>query len=249
MAAALDISGLHYRYADGTHALRGLSASVGEAETVGIVGPNGAGKTTLCLVLAGFLEAREGSVHFFGTPLDPRNLARIRAEVGFSFHDPDDQLFMPTVLEDVCFGLLSAGRAPEQAVQQAHAALAELGIDHLAQRPPGHLSAGQKRLATFAGVLVMKPRMLVLDEPTAFLDPHARRQVLGHLRAATVPKVIITHDLEMVLEICDRVIVLFEGRTAASGAPADVLRDGDLMRAHRLEVPYSLRPGILRSGT
>jgi cobalt/nickel transport system ATP-binding protein len=241
MNTALDIRDLQFSYPDGTEALRGFSAAVEEGACVGVVGPNGAGKTTLALLLAGFLEPAAGEIRLLGRIVTRRDIAQARAEIGFTFHDPDDQLFMPTVLEDVCFGPLCAGVPADEAVRRARHMLATLEIDDLSARFPGHLSSGQKRLATLAGVLVMNPRVLVLDEPTAFLDPHARRQVLAHLRALPQAKLVITHDLELVAELAGQVVVLSGGRDVASGPPASVLANTALMQAHRLEVPVSLR--------
>ena len=248
MIAALEMQDLRFRYPDGTEALRGFSATVADGACVGIVGPNGAGKTTLALLLAGFLEPAAGEVRLFGRAITRDEIAQARTEIGFTFHDPDDQLFMPTVLEDVCFGPLCAGVSPDDAVHQARAMLAALEIENLAGRFPGHLSTGQKRLATLAGVLVMNPRVLVLDEPTAFLDPHARRQVLSHLQRLPQSKVLITHDLELVLELCSEVVVISGGRNVTAGPPRRVLADAALMEAHRLEVPHSLKPPAAARG-
>lgn len=241
MNPVMEIDKAEFQYPDGTAALRGFSVCVDAGSRVGIVGPNGAGKTTLALLLAGFLEPAGGQIRYFGRTVTPRDMAGLRAEVGFTFHNPDDQLFMPTVFEDVSFGPLCAGVAKDEAIERVRTILADLEIADLGARFPGHLSAGQKRLATLAGVLVMRPKMLVLDEPTAFLDPHARRQVIGHLRRLPQPQLIITHDLELVAELCDRVVVMSEGRDVAAGQPADLLADAALMEAHRLEVPHSLR--------
>ncbi|HBA82784.1 MAG TPA: cobalt ABC transporter ATP-binding protein [Verrucomicrobia bacterium] len=239
MNAALEMEKLEFTYHDGTQALNGFSATIEEGECVGLVGPNGAGKTTLVLSLAGFLEPAAGQICVHGETLNARTLPHIRQQIGFTFHDPDDQLFMPTVLEDVCFGPLNAGRSDVEA--QARCLLETLEISGLADRFPGHLSAGQKRLATLAGVLIMNPSVLVLDEPTAFLDPHARRQVIEHLRKLSPSRLIVTHDMELVLELCAKVIVISQGRNVAEGKPPGVLADAALMAAHRLEVPYSLR--------
>jgi cobalt/nickel transport system ATP-binding protein len=237
--AVLEMEKLELTYHDGTKALKGFSASVGEGECVGLVGPNGAGKTTLVLALAGFLEPDAGQIRVHGEPLSAKSLPRIRQQIGFTFHDPDDQLFMPTVLEDVCFGPLNAGQPDVEA--RARRMMETLEISGLADRFPGHLSAGQKRLATLAGVLIMNPSVLVLDEPTAFLDPHARRQVIEQLKKLSQARLIVTHDMELVLELCTKTIVISQGRNVAEGKPAEVLANAELMAAHRLEVPYSLK--------
>jgi cobalt/nickel transport system ATP-binding protein len=241
MSTALDIRNASFRYRDGTEAVRGFSAVLATGECVALVGPNGAGKTTLTLMLAGFLEATAGEIFLCGDRMTRDNVAALRARAGFLFHDPDDQLFMPTLLEDVCFGLRNSGATPAAAVETARAMLAEFGLEHAANRFPGHLSAGQKRLATLAGVLVMKPELLVLDEPTALLDPHARRHVIDRLRVLPMTRLIVTHDLELVAELCPRVIVMSDGRNVADGHPGAILADAALMARHRLEVPASLR--------
>jgi cobalt/nickel transport system ATP-binding protein len=236
----LELRGVAYRYPDGTDALRGVSLSVAAGACAAVVGPNGAGKTTLVSVLAGFLPARAGAVRVGDVELTPDAVPAVRARTGFLFSNPDDQLFMPTVLEDVCFGLLAAGAAAEEAKARALALMGELGIAPLASKFPGHLSAGEKRLATLAGALVTSPRLLVLDEPTAFLDPHARRQLMHRLARLPQTRLVITHDLELVVELCSKVHVLDGGAVVAEGDPAAVLGDEALMEAHRLERPHAL---------
>ena len=238
----LALRNVHFKYRDGTAALDGLSVSLAAGECVGLVGPNGAGKTTLSLVLAGFLEPAEGDVHCFGEKLEAANVAGMRRRMGFLFHDPDDQLFLPTVLEDVAFGPRNAGLTAAEAERKAREMLATLGLAADAGRFPGHLSAGRKRLAALAGVLVTEPELLVCDEPSAMLDPWARRQVIDHLRALTMTRLVVTHDLELVLDLCPRVLLMSAGRIVADGDPRTVLADAELMARHRLEVPASLRP-------
>ncbi len=237
---SLTVTELAYRYPDGTAALRGVSLRAGAGECVGLVGPNGAGKTTLVSLLAGFLAPGAGTVEVGELLLTPATLAAARARVGFLFADPDDQLFMPTLLEDVAFGPIAAGAAPAEARARAEELLSALGLGALASKPPAHLSAGEKRLATLAGVLVSAPGLLVLDEPTAFLDPWARRQLLGRLAALSQTRLLITHDLELVVELCERVVLLDAGRVVAEGTPREVLGDEARMLAHRLERPHIL---------
>lgn len=241
MSGGLEIRNAHFRYRDGTEALAGFTAAFAPGECVALVGPNGAGKTTLTLLLAGFLEPSAGEVLFDGKIMDATTLPSVRTRLGFVFHDPDDQLFMPTVLEDVCFGPRNAGVPAEEAERRAREMLAALGLAEDAAKFPGHLSAGRKRLATLAGVLVSTPALLVLDEPTAMLDPWARRQVIERLRGLAMTRLVITHDLELVLDLCPRVIVMSGGRSVADGAPREILADAALMAKHRLEVPASLR--------
>ncbi len=240
MRAMLEMESMAFRYPDGTPALRGVSAAIAEGETVGLVGPNGSGKTTLAMVLAGWLTPTAGTLRWRGRPVGPRDWAGMRAEIGFGFTNPDDQLIMPTVLDDVCFGPLAAGAPPDRVRAEAEHWLRALGIADTASRFPGHLSAGQKRLATLAGILIMQPRLLVLDEPTAFLDPRARREVIAQLRALPQAKLLITHDLELVLALCARVLVLDGGCLAADGPARTLLADAVLMETHGLECPSSL---------
>jgi cobalt/nickel transport system ATP-binding protein len=241
MGIALEMLGLHYRYPEGTEALRGFSASIGENECVGLVGPNGAGKTTLLLALAGFLHPYAGELKLLGESVPFTETARLRTAIGFTFSNPDDQLFMPTVLDDVCFGPLCQGQTPELARAQAEEILTALGISELRHHFPGHLSSGQKRLAALAGVLVTKPQILAFDEPTAFLDPYSRRQVVRIIGKIPHTKLLVTHDLELVLDLCTKVIVLFDGQNVCEGTPSAVLGDDELMERYHLETPYSLR--------
>jgi cobalt/nickel transport system ATP-binding protein len=241
MGIALEILDLHYRYPDGTKALRGFRAAIGENECVGLVGPNGAGKTTLLLALAGFLHPNAGEFRLLGESIPFTQTTLLRRAIGFSFSNPDDQLFMPTVLDDVCFGPLCQGQAQELATAQAREILTALGIGELQQHFPGHLSSGQKRLAALAGVLVMNPQILAFDEPTAFLDPYSRRQVARIIGKIPHTKLLVTHDLELVLDLCSKVIVIFDGQNVCEGMPSTVLGNDELMESYHLETPYSLR--------
>ena len=238
--AALEVRDLSFAYPDGTQALRGLALDAAAGACVGVVGPNGAGKSTLVSLLAGLLVPSAGEVRVDGLALAPDTTPAVRARCGFLFADPDDQLFMPTVLEDVAFGPLAQGLPPAEAAARARELLEELGLGPLAAKPPGHLSAGEKRLATLAGALATRPGLLVLDEPSAFLDPWARRQLLRRLAALGQTRLVITHDLELVVELCARVYLLDGGRAVAEGTPGEVLGDEALMLAHRLERPHIL---------
>ncbi len=240
MTPAIRIENLGYRYPDGTAALDGFHCDIPEGECAAIVGPNGAGKTTVLLVLAGFCLPFQGRVEAAGLLLERRTLADIRSRIGFAFPNPDDQLFMPSVLEETAFAPMNAGLAPAAARAMAMDILRELELEPLAARHPSRLSAGQKRMVTLACALSMKPAILALDEPTANLDPHSRRQVIRRIAGFKETRLIATHDLELVLDVCDRVIVMDGGRVAAEGEPAAVLADAALMAAHRLEVPGSL---------
>jgi energy-coupling factor transporter ATP-binding protein EcfA2 len=241
---ALEIRDLSYQYPDGTAALRGIRFDVADGERVGLVGPNGAGKSTLLLHLNGLLPehpAAAPAVHVFGTPVAEPQLAAIRARVGLLFQDPDDQIFCPTVWEDVAFGPLQLGlRGPELATRVARA-LDQVGLKGFDERLPHHLSRGEKRRVCLAGLLACEARLLALDEPTSDLDPRGRRELKGLLASLSVSQVIATHDLELVVELCPRVIVLDRGGVVAQGPTAELLADETLMLAHGLERPHILR--------
>jgi energy-coupling factor transporter ATP-binding protein EcfA2 len=241
---AVEVRGLSYRYGDGTDALRDVSFSVAAGERVAVVGPNGAGKSTLLLHLNGLLPehaAPDPAVRVFGTPVAPPHLPAIRAQVGLLFQDPDDQLFCPTVWEDVAFGpqqLGVRGAALEARVAQA---LGQVGLGGYADRLPQHLSRGEKRRVCLAGVLACEARVLALDEPTSDLDPRGRRELKAILQRLPVAQVIATHDLELVVETCVRVIVLDRGTIVMEGPPAEVFADEPRMLQHGLETPHILR--------
>ncbi|MFM8271451.1 MAG: energy-coupling factor ABC transporter ATP-binding protein [Gemmata sp.] len=239
---ALAIRDLSHRYADGRVALDGLSFAVDAGGCVAIVGPNGAGKTTLFLRLCGVLAGRPGQAVVGG--LDPAvadHRKKLPGVVGVVFQNPDDQLFSPTVLEDVAFGPLNTGAAPGEARRLAHEALAAVRMGDAGERVPFQLSGGEKRRAALAGVLAMRPSVLLLDEPSMFLDPRGRRELIDVIRTLPGTKLIATHDLDLVLDLCPRVLVLDAGRLAADGPADRLLADADLMEQHGLEVPYRLR--------
>lgn len=229
-----------YAYPDGVQALAGVSFAAGPGERVGLVGPSGAGKSTLALALLGFVTPLRGRITVDGIEVAKKSLPAVRERVGLIFQDPDHQLFMPTLFDDVAFGLLQSGLAPEEVEKRVVEALAARGLAELADRFPGHLSGGQKRLAALAGVLVMQPQVLFLDEPSSNLDPRARRALITHLASIPATQLIAGHDLELILELCSRVILLDQGQVIADGNPATILVNPDLMAAHGLEVPHSL---------
>ncbi len=241
--AAIEIRALSYRYPDGNPALRDVSLRVNEGEIVGLVGANGAGKSTLLLHLNGVLAAR-GSVVVGGVPVTPASLRETRRRVGLVFQNPDDQLFMPRVFDDVAFGAINLGFPPKEVARKVREALDAVGMAGFADRAPQHLSLGEKKKIAIATVLVMNCEVLVLDEPTAGLDPRARRDLMRLLAALPCTQVIATHDLEMAVELFDRVALLSRGELAAEGAPAALLADEVLMEAHGLEAPHSLRPHL-----
>ncbi len=240
-ASALEVSDLQFAYPDGTLALREVSFRVSPGEAVGIVGANGAGKSTLLLHLNGCLAPQRGSIHIAGEQLDSASLKSVRRRVGLVFQDPDDQLFMPSVEEDVAFGPLQAGLPVEEVERRVVGALQEVGLLHCRTRPPYRLSAGEKRAAALASVLALSPSVLVMDEPSTHLDPRARRRLIELLGSLSQTRLIATHDLELVVEVCSRVLVLSEGRIVADGPTRAVLNDEPLMLAHGLERPHILQ--------
>ncbi|WP_309144536.1 ABC transporter ATP-binding protein [Streptomyces sp. BR123] len=240
--ASLEVSGLAYAYPDGHQALFGVDLTVGRGERVALLGPNGAGKTTLVLHLNGILAGGVGTVAVAGLPVEKRNLAEIRRRVGIVFQDPDDQLFMPTVREDVAFGPAAAGMRGPELGQRVREALEQVGMADFADRPPHHLSFGQRRRVAVATVLAMRPEILVLDEPSSNLDPASRRELADILRSLDVTVLMVTHDLPYALELCPRSVVLSEGAITADGPTQDLLCDEELMRKHRLELPFGFDP-------
>jgi cobalt/nickel transport system ATP-binding protein len=238
---AIRVDELAFTYPDGTEALRGVSFAVGAGEAVGVVGPNGAGKSTLIWALAGFLEPARGRLFVQGIEVRKGNLDQVRRRLGIIFQNPDDQLFMPTLFEDLAFGLLNLGLAPDEVERRVAEALREVGLEAERDKFPGHLSGGQKRLAALAAVLATGPEVLVLDEPTSDLDPRARRHFIDHTAALGQARLIASHDLEMILDLCPRVLILDRGVIVADGPAIELLADAALVEAHGLEVPYSLR--------
>jgi cobalt/nickel transport system ATP-binding protein len=206
-------------------------------ESVAVVGANGAGKSTLLLHLNGLLLPGAGEVRIGGLPVTRATLASIRRTVGFVFQDADDQLFMPTVRDDVAFGPMNLGLSAQQVQDRVRVALESVAAAHLAARAPYRLSGGEKRAVALAGVLAMEPSILVLDEPSSGLDAAGRRRLIGLLRLLTQTRVIATHDLDLVLEVCQRVLVLHEGKLQADGAPDALFADRELLRLCRLEPP------------
>jgi cobalt/nickel transport system ATP-binding protein len=230
-----------FAYPDGTQALRGATCRIAHGEAVGVVGANGAGKSTLLLHFNALLLPQRGAVRIGDLPATPGTRAQIHRTVGFVFQDADDQLFMPTVLDDVAFGPLNLGLTVEEAHARARAALATVGAGHLESRAPYRLSGGEKRAVAIAGVLAMTPSILVLDEPSAGLDPAARRRLIELLRGFSHTRIIATHDLDLVLDVCTRVLVMHDGAVHADGAPQAIFADEGLLRRCRLEPPLSFQ--------
>ncbi|MDX3236564.1 ABC transporter ATP-binding protein [Streptomyces sp. ME03-5709C] len=240
---SLEVKGLAYAYPDGHQALFGVDLTIARGERVALLGPNGAGKTTLVLHLNGILEAGAGSVAVAGLHVGDRgNVAEVRRRVGIVFQDPDDQLFMPTVREDVAFGPAAAGLRGAELEACVRKALERVGMAEFADRPPHHLSFGQRRRVAVATVLAMEPEILVLDEPSSNLDPASRRELADILRSLDVTVLMVTHDLPYALELCPRSVVLSGGTVVADGRTQELLSDDALMRAHRLELPFGFDP-------
>jgi cobalt/nickel transport system ATP-binding protein len=228
-----------YAYPDGTRALCGASFAIASGEAVGIVGANGAGKSTLLLALMGLLAPDSGEIRVDDVAVTAATRAQVHRRVGFVFQDSDDQLFMPTVREDVAFGPLNLGMSRGDALARAREALAKVGASHLESRAPYRLSGGEKRLVAMAGVIAMAPDVLVLDEPSAGLDPRARRRLIALLGTFAHTRLVATHDLDLVADVCSRVLVMDGGTIRADGPPGGIFADGELLRSCGLEPPLS----------
>lgn len=243
MSGQIRVAALRFAYPDGRVALRGLDLSIEDGERVALLGPNGAGKTTLALHLNGILRAASGEISVAGFELTDRNLPEIRRRVGLVFQDSNDQLFMPSVREDVAFGPANLGL--RGAVLEARVVSALEAVDgvEFADRPPHHLSGGEKRRSALATVLAMEPEILIFDEPSSGLDPAGRRELIETLRRLPMTQVLITHDMPLALELCPRAVIVNEGTVVASGPTAEILSDADLLARNRLEYPRAPSPG------
>jgi cobalt transport protein ATP-binding subunit len=232
----IEVQNLSFQYPDGTAALRGVSFVIQPGEKVGLVGPNGAGKSTLMLHLNGILKG-QGQVLVCGLPIDERSLGRVRAAVGLVFQDADDQLFSPAVFDDVAFGPLYMGLPPDEVRRRTAEALAAVAMSGYARRVSHHLSVGEKKRIAIATVLSMQPEILVLDEPSAGLDPRARRGLIHLLQELPQTMLIATHDLRLVAEVASRTLVMDAGQIVADGPTAELLHDAALLARHGLELP------------
>lgn len=241
MRVAVRVNDLWYTYPDGTQALRGVSLSVLEGERVGLVGPNGAGKSTLLLHLNGLLKG-SGDVQINGVPVKKPHLAEIRRRVGLVMQNPDDMLFCPTLEDDLAFGPLNMDLSLVETEGRIQRALSLTSLEGLRKKPPHHLSHGEKRRGSIAAVLVMEPEIIALDEPSSNLDPRGRRDLIAILNALDTTIILSSHDLELILAVCQRVVLLDEGQVIAEGLTPEILADEELMLAHGLERPHSLVP-------
>lgn len=230
----LSVEGLTYTYSDGAMALRGLDLTVQRGEKVGLVGPNGSGKSTLLMCLNGLLTG-QGRVVVEGVEMSPAHLREIRGRVGLIFQSPDDQLFMPTLADDLAFGPVNLGLSWEEVHRRVHEAADQMGLREMLDRAPHHLSMGQKRNAAIAAVLAMRPELLLMDEPSSNLDPRWRRRLIELLAGLDVTVLVASHDLALVAGVCERVVVIDEGRIVADGPARGILGDEELMERHGLE--------------
>ncbi|WP_229812550.1 energy-coupling factor ABC transporter ATP-binding protein [Lentzea flava] len=238
-APALEVSKLAFAYPDGHQALFGIDLRVERGERVAVLGPNGAGKTTFALHLNGVHSGGSGTVSIAGLEVTKKNLREIRRRVGLVFQDPDDQLFSPTVADDVAFGPRNFGLSDVD--DRVRKALNAVGMEHVADRSPLHLSGGQRRRVALASVLACDPEILVLDEPSANLEPVARRELAELLLALDRTMLVVTHDLPFALQICPRSVLIDDGVVVADGPTREILADADLLARHRLELPYGFR--------
>jgi cobalt/nickel transport system ATP-binding protein len=239
--AAIAASGLWYRYPDGRLAVEDVSFTLEEGESLGIIGPNGAGKTTLLHLLAGLCTPERGEVLLLGKKLDEKNHSDLRRHLGIVFQETEDQLFSPTVFDDVAFGPLNFGLPLEEVRRRVAEALGQVGLSGYESRVPHHLSSGERRRAALATVLSYGPEILVLDEPSSDLDPRGRRELVKLLRATRQARLVASHDFEFILRTCERVLLLEKGRVRADGRAMDLLCDGDLLARHGLDVPLGLK--------
>lgn len=244
----VEVQDLSHTYGDGTQAVNGISFRIHHGESVAVVGANGAGKSTLLLHLNGFLTPQTGKIRIGDFYLTKETVQEIRKTVGMIFQNPDDQLFMPTVYDDVAYGPINLGLSPEQVDKRVHDALKQTDSLHLKDRPPYKLSGGEKRTVAIATVLAMTPEILVMDEPSSNLDPRARRTLITLLAGFKHTKIIATHDLDMVLDLCERTIVIKDGRITADGPTLELFQDVDLLAESHLEKPFRLQACPVCSG-
>ena len=243
----LDLADVRYRYPTGEEALRGVTMAVGPGERVGLVGPNGAGKSTLLLAIAGFLPA-QGTIRVAGHTLARGTVRDVRRHLGLVFQDADDQLFMPRVGDDVAFGPATLGLDPHEVDTRVREALGAVGLAGYEGRAPYHLSVGEKRRAALATVLAMRPQILALDEPAANLDPRGRRRLIELLRGLPNTLLLVGHDLDLILDVCERTVLVDAGRVVADGPSREILNDRQLLESHGLELPLAVAARLGAAG-
>lgn len=233
----ISFNNLSFSYDKSFPVLRDISFHIEEGESVGLIGANGEGKSTLLKCLTGLLSF-EGQIFVDGIEVCEKNLKEIRKNLGFVFQNSDNQMFMPTVIEDITFGLLNYGAKKEEAEKKADEVLSELDIKDMKTRHNHKLSGGEKRMAAIATVLAMEPKVLLMDEPTSTLDPYNRRLVINTIKGLKQTKIITSHDLDMIYDTCSKVIVLWDGKIAAMGTCEEILKNRQLLEKYRLELPY-----------
>lgn len=237
----IDINHVGIIYPDGKKALADINLTISDGETVALVGANGAGKSSLLLSMVGVIALSEGSITLDGMQINKKNISDIRAKIGIVFQNPDDMLFMTRVYDDIAFGPRNYHVPEEEVKERVERVTEQLGIEHLKDRSPHKMSGGEKRSAAIACILSMNPSVVLLDEPTSFLDPKARRTLMSALKSLQLTKIIATHDLDMALELCDRVIILKDGKVFGDGKAAELLKNEDIMNKAGLELPFCLQ--------
>ena len=235
----IEVKNVSFEYEKDRPVLKDVSFTIRDGESVGLIGANGAGKSTLMKVLLGLVTAR-GEVRVDGIEVTKANLAQVRRRLGFVLQNSDNQMFMPTVYEDMMFAPLNYGVSREEAERRVDAVLERLGVEELKHRHNHRISGGEKRMAAIATILAMEPEAILMDEPTAALDPYNRRIIINTIRELEQTKLITSHDLDMILDTCERVILLSGGKIVADGRADDILRDKKLLEAHRMELPFCL---------
>ncbi|MBQ0005518.1 MAG: ABC transporter ATP-binding protein [Clostridiales bacterium] len=235
----LDFNNVTYSYPGGEPALNGISFHISDGEQIGLIGANGAGKSTLMKAALGLIGV-QGTITACGLQMNKQNLSQIRKHLGYVLQNSDNQMFMPTVIEDMIFGPVNYGMSREEAEKVADKTLAQLGMEHLRDRHNHRMSGGEKRMAAIATILAMEPKLMLMDEPSAALDPRNRRILIDMLNQLPVTKIIASHDLDMILETCDRVILINDGQIVADGDTLTVLSNKTLLENNNLELPFCL---------
>ena len=235
----IEFDNVSFAYESGAPVIKGLSFRIEDGESVGLIGANGAGKSTIMKLVLGLVQG-EGRILVDDTEVNKENLGRIRKKLGFVLQNSDHQMFMPTVYEDMMFAPLNYGVPRDQAEQRVDAVLAQLGLEDLKHRHNHRISGGEKRMAAIATILAMEPEAILMDEPTAALDPYNRRIIINTIRDLKQTKLITSHDLDMILDTCERVILLSDGKIVADGRADDILRNRELLEANRMELPFCL---------